>query len=209
VRPGQSHPTWLASVADPALADALAATLTNAGAVVHRAATLASAHGLRNAYPQPAQMGVDRWLALLGAWRRYRQACCVVDAGTAVTLDVVDDSGQHLGGYIVPGPALMRRALLAGTGRIAAAAALPVPGGSGQRWGRDTEACIALGSGRALACLVADSVKALARGAARPPVLVVTGGDAADLLVTLDTAAEHRPQLVLEGLAGAAGLPLA
>lgn len=63
--------------------------------------------GVRNGYKQPQQLGVDRWLAMLAAFhlpqRAADQALCVIDCGTALTLDVLDASGQHLGGYIAPG----------------------------------------------------------------------------------------------------------
>lgn len=74
--------------------------------------------GLKNGYERPDQMGVDRWLALLAAWEVSRSALCVMDCGSAITIDLVDEQGQHLGGYIIPGLGLMARSLLANTGRI-------------------------------------------------------------------------------------------
>ena len=78
-----------------------------------------TAAGVRNGYSNPAQLGVDRWLAVIGAFHRHRDACCVVDAGTALTIDGVDATGQHLGGFIVPGPRLMVESLLTGTSDLA------------------------------------------------------------------------------------------
>ena len=65
------------------------------------------AGGIRNAYPQPAKLGVDRWLAMIGAHALERGAVCVVSVGTAMTIDGVAADGRHLGGVIVPGPDLM------------------------------------------------------------------------------------------------------
>jgi len=60
--------------------------------------------GVRNAYDRPRDLGVDRWVALIAARARYpKQACIVVDAGTAITVDLLDASGLHLGGVILPG----------------------------------------------------------------------------------------------------------
>jgi len=60
--------------------------------------------GVRNAYARPRDLGVDRWVALIAARARYpNQACIVVDAGTAITVDLLDASGLHLGGVILPG----------------------------------------------------------------------------------------------------------
>jgi len=70
-----------------------------------------AAYGVKNGYRQPRHLGVDRWVALVGARVETRSAVCVVDAGTAVTIDAMDKSGQHLGGQIIPGPRLMTTVL--------------------------------------------------------------------------------------------------
>ena len=67
--------------------------------------------GVTNAYSDPSQHGVDRWAALLGAREAYQGGVCVIDAGTAVTVDLMDAAGVHLGGLIMPGLEMMRRAL--------------------------------------------------------------------------------------------------
>lgn len=68
-----------------------------------------------NGYTEPEKLGVDRWLAVISAYNDCRKACCVIDAGSAITLDSVTYDGHHSGGFIVPGLDLQRRALLAGT----------------------------------------------------------------------------------------------
>lgn len=66
--------------------------------------SVAVACGVTNAYAQPQNLGVDRWAVLIAARARYpNQACIVVDAGTAITVDLLDASGLHLGGVILPG----------------------------------------------------------------------------------------------------------
>jgi type III pantothenate kinase len=66
--------------------------------------SVTQACGVTNAYTEPEQLGVDRWVALIAARARYpNQSCIVVDAGTAITVDLVDASGQHRGGVILPG----------------------------------------------------------------------------------------------------------
>ena len=60
--------------------------------------------GLSIAYHDKAKLGVDRWLSMLGAYVELPgESFVVVDAGTALTVDIVDQEGQHLGGYILPG----------------------------------------------------------------------------------------------------------
>ena len=73
---------------------------------------------LINSYSEPQRMGVDRWLAMLAARERSKSRLCVVDAGSALTIDLVAADGQHEGGYIIPGAALMERALLLDTDRV-------------------------------------------------------------------------------------------
>lgn len=70
-----------------------------------------SCGGVSNQYTDLSRLGVDRWLAMLAAYRRAGGACIVVDAGTAFTIDVVDAGGLHLGGYIIPGLELMRSSI--------------------------------------------------------------------------------------------------
>jgi len=59
--------------------------------------------GLKNGYHQYQQLGVDRWLGLIAAWRVAQRPLCLVDCGTAITIDVVDATGRHQGGVILPG----------------------------------------------------------------------------------------------------------
>lgn len=58
-------------------------------------------------------LGIDRWLAVIGAGTLYpEQDCLVVDIGTATTIDGVKKDGRHLGGIIAPGPYLMERSII-------------------------------------------------------------------------------------------------
>lgn len=74
--------------------------------------------GVRNGYSEFQRLGLDRWLAVLGAYHIARKACLVLDLGTAVTSDLVTVSGEHLGGFICPGMPLMRNQLRTHTRRI-------------------------------------------------------------------------------------------
>ncbi len=77
--------------------------------------------GVRNAYQQAAQLGSDRWAALIAAWHQVRAACLVVNCGTATTVDALSGKGEFLGGLILPGVDMMRRSLIEGTAQLAAA----------------------------------------------------------------------------------------
>ncbi|WP_448569555.1 type III pantothenate kinase [Thalassotalea ganghwensis] len=81
--------------------------------------TEAQRFGIQCAYQEPEKLGVDRWLVILAAAQLYpQQHCIIVDAGTATTIDVVDSSGLHRGGWILPGIDLLQNALVTQTQRI-------------------------------------------------------------------------------------------
>jgi len=73
------------------------------GAAVTRFSSEPQALGLINGYEQPGRLGVDRWLALLGAASMKASDCIVIDAGSAITIDLLRGDGRHLGGAILPG----------------------------------------------------------------------------------------------------------
>ena len=72
-------------------------------------------NGFKTLY-NPVTLGVDRWLACLAAHRTYQQDVVVIDAGTAITLDIVTSNGIHLGGYIIPGIASLGQTIKLSTG---------------------------------------------------------------------------------------------
>lgn len=83
------------------------------------ASVVNGAAGLQLAYAQPRTLGVDRWLAMLAArGKAPAVAVVVISAGTAITVDMVEASGRHLGGLIIPGLQLSVNALDRGTGKI-------------------------------------------------------------------------------------------
>jgi type III pantothenate kinase len=190
-----------ASVAGPASKRALQAAAAASGVTeVDFVSSTASACGVTNAYPQPPLLGVDRWMALIGAWHQQRTACCVVDIGTAATVDTIDDSGRHLGGFIVPGPRLMSASLRAGTSDLSAHAAKS-PDGGGHLFADNTRDAIERGCRVALAALVDRSLAELQRQAGPAAQLIVTGGASAEVLPYVVSASLCLPDLVLRGLA--------
>lgn len=193
----------VANVAGSDLAEVLEHTVEDAwGVDVEYAATRETAAGVRAGYRDIRQLGVDRWLAIIAAYRAHQRPVCVVDAGTAVTVDHVDGSGQHLGGVIVPGYGLMQQALRTDTGDIRQFADMQVTGSGSDDalFAHSTAEAISGGARVAIVRLVEHAFDRLRHGHG-DGVLVVTGGDAERLMRDLTSPADHRPMLVLDGLA--------
>ena len=155
---------------------------------------------MRNAYREPRLLGVDRWAAVIGAHALVgARACCVVDLGTAATIDAVLADGTHLGGYIVPGPQLMTGSLLRGTSDLAAHAAASGEGAPAL-FADNTRDAIERGCRVTLAAAIERAQADLGARAGAKPALVVTGGAAGEVLPDLRGGVEHVPDLVLRGL---------
>ncbi|MBU2952485.1 type III pantothenate kinase [Marinobacter sp. F3R08] len=150
-------------------------------------------NGLVNAYQDVGKMGADRWHAMYGAWLAHKLGYVVVDAGSAITVDYVDRSGQHLGGYILPGLQMMLRSLRTDAARIdfeAQSESTIYPG-------KSTGECVNHGLSWLLSAMI-QRLNADARRLALSDVLV-TGGDAARLM-DLGLPGMLCPDLVLKGL---------
>lgn len=155
--------------------------------------------GVRTSYERPAQLGVDRWLAAIAAWHRARGPCCVLDAGTALTVDVVTREGAHVGGLIAPGLNLMARSLTQGTAQLALDEVRSV-----DRFAASTPAAISLGCREAIAGLIGRVAARLAREHGEDFSWFVTGGEAAAVAELSSVPLQIAPELVLRGLAIAA-----
>jgi type III pantothenate kinase len=166
--------------------------------------------GVRVAYEDPSRLGVDRWLALLGATTGPEAPALIVDAGTAVTYDLLLTGGRHLGGLILPGIEPMRAALLQRT-RIPPVGLDPDLGTSLEEpWARDTGSAVAAGAIQALGALadrLHDRLTERCRLESRSgpggvvPRLLLTGGDAERLAPAIGRPHLIIPDLVLRGLA--------
>jgi type III pantothenate kinase len=180
-------------VAGPLVETAIADAAAASGRRLHWVrSTASSAHGLRNGYEQPAQLGADRWAAMAGARAKTADACLIVCAGTATTVDWLDAAGNFRGGLILPGVRLMRRALARNT------AQLPDADGEYRDEPRNTRDAIASG------CLHAQAgaiERMFARASAEGPVLcLMTGGAAYRIAPCLDIPWRMEEMLVLDGL---------
>lgn len=154
--------------------------------------------GLICGYKDPQQIGIDRWLAMQGAWGRRKGAWLVADLGTAATLDVIRSDGQHLGGCIYAGVGSQRHTLAANT------ALLPNVNHPMEGSFTADNTADALVAGTLLS--VIGGVHELWRKAetwvgCEGLQLCMTGGDAEQVAEHLTGLVQVYPALVLEGLA--------
>ena len=183
----------LSSVASDSLqGDLVAQMKSQFNAEVAVAKVSSSAAGVTCGYDDPSSLGIDRWLAMMASYSRYQASVLVVDAGSAMTLDLVTAEGRHIGGYILPGLTLMRDALWGGTDRVKVDANAT---SGGIDPAQDTAAAVNQGS---LLASIAVIEKLLVQYQSN---LVVTGGDAKHLLPYLKGKVDYQPNLVLDGLA--------
>ncbi len=158
-----------------------------------------SACGVTNRYDHPSRLGVDRWVALIGARHRVLalgspRPALVVMVGTAVTVDALDASGCFLGGLILPGFGLMLRALEMGT------AGLKAPTGDAVDFPTNTSDALMSGGADAIAGAVERMHRKLLARTGEPPLLMMTGGAAVKLAPITHLPFETIDTLIFEGL---------
>jgi type III pantothenate kinase len=151
--------------------------------------------GVRSGYSDPTRLGADRWAALIAAHHFFDGPCVVVNVGTTMTVDALSGEGLFLGGFIVPGIALMRSSLAENT------AQLRVSGGSFSYFPSSTEDAVASGAINALAGAVERMIVFLTQTGEAEALVVLSGGDAALVSTQLHARVEIVDDLVLEGLA--------
>jgi type III pantothenate kinase len=155
---------------------------------------------LRVGYEDPDQLGVDRWLGMLGARSLNAvEPLVVIDAGTAITLDAIDANGQHLGGGIAPGLNAMRTALPSSI-RPALDA---VPPSVSPFPATNTRDAIDSATLLGLADLVTGLLRRLKASLSAEPTVFMTGGDAPKLAPFLVQEIRYEPALVMYGLLAA------
>src|SRR4051794_27939310 len=145
----------------------------------------------------PAETGVDRILNVAAAYDQMEKACVVVDAGTAVTVNVCNDQGDFLGGAIAPGAALQLQALHEHTGRLPQLN-FDAPTGP---FGKSTSQAMLEGVYHGIRGLVKELTENYATGLGFWPDIIATGGDAPKLFEGWELVHAIAPDLTLYGIA--------
>jgi len=109
----------ISSVADKKISNFIAKQAKQLNISVTEVKTPKQKFGITVGYQNNTQLGVDRWLAILGTKQMYPQAnCLIIDLGTATTVDVLGSNGQHYGGWILPGLQTMQQSLFDKTANV-------------------------------------------------------------------------------------------
>ncbi len=204
-RPHRLAGALVSCVAGAATQTALEQIFAAAGVAARWLVAEREKHGVINHYNVPEQLGADRYAALIAAAHMRLGDCVVAGIGTATTVDRLDRNGEFLGGIILPGPDLMRAALLGATAQIesrmqqtdAPPASLPFAA----RPPRDTAAAVSTGIALAQAGAIRAMCAAMPDAAEKPPLLLLTGGACDQVRAWLPMELIEVEDLVLEGLA--------
>ena len=152
--------------------------------------------GLKTGYSQTQQMGIDRWLSMVASWETYNSALCVVNCGTALTIDSIDSSGNHLGGYIIPGINLMQKLLVENTKKIN----IDIKNKPSIDYARDTKAAVNNGAFLASVSIIDRVVNNTTIELGSSPKCIISGGNAQLIKPLLSQKFQYEPNLVLDGL---------
>ncbi len=182
-----------------------AAVRARLGAELTIAQPRRTACGVTAAYARVANLGADRWAALLGAHALGPHACCIVDAGSAITMDFLLPDGRHLGGYIAPGRDMSLGAIAQGAAELGPRLRRDFSAPQDIAPGTDSAEAVAKGVLASQIGLIRLGVEMLEERARTPAHLVLTGGGAETLIATARLPqAQWAPDLVLRGLAALA-----
>jgi type III pantothenate kinase len=166
------------------------------GIPVHYARSEARHGPVINGYSNPEKLGVDRWLGLLGLQAGYALPACLVDCGTAITLDLLDGQARHRGGLVAPGLTSMRRSLQASAHGLDVSEVSVVAA----ELGHDTAGCIQAGCLMASAGLIEKTLTQWPNDLNEPVKLVLAGGDANLIGTHLSIPFLLNHDIVLRGL---------
>ncbi|MFQ5469288.1 MAG: type III pantothenate kinase [Gammaproteobacteria bacterium] len=150
------------------------------------------------AYADPGMFGVDRWLAMIAAFNLVKSSVCVVDCGSAITIDLLTCKGKHVGGVVVPGLSMMRTTLVEKTGRVLLAETDLQEGKL--ELANNTHAGVMNGTLYCAVSFIDRVVKDLIDSTESPVSVIITGGDAQQISELLSIKNQHDANLVLKGL---------
>ncbi len=166
---------------------------------VDKVISLTEGFGLINAYENAAELGSDRWCAMIGA-NQEDSAFLVVSAGSALTIDMVNDLGQHLGGLITPGLSMMRQSLGAHTAQVKVQTSKDSTSTPSLSLANSTKTCVETGIHLSIVKLI-EAVYEQESKQVKNLQCYLAGGNAVLISDLLSFKCVMIPDLVLRGLA--------
>ncbi len=148
-------------------------------------------------YHNPNEVGADRIVNAVAAYRKYKTSLIVIDFGTATTLDVISEKGEYIGGAIVPGVMISAEALFQRASRLPRVEIFKAPD---TVIGRDTIDSIKSGLIYGNAAMVDGMVERMAKEMNSTPRIIATGGIAPLISGLSKTIEKVEPSLTLDGL---------
>lgn len=156
-----------------------------------------------HAYNNPDQHGVDRWVGIVAAHQAYPgDSVCVISAGTATTFDLIDESGKHLGGYILPSYVTMRASLLTDTAKVSSVLNENFSDGEVPD---NTSDAVNQGCHKLLQAGIRE-ICAIAQNEMSEPIQIIVTGGYAEVILKYPNmpTMQHEPDLVMQGVYGIA-----
>ena len=146
-------------------------------------------------------VGVDRLLDAAAAWEQLKQACVIIDAGSAITVDFVDGEGVFHGGAIMPGIRMQIRAMAEGANLLDE---IDFRRPEGDAFGRSTSEAMLRGVYHGIRGGVWRVIESYAEAYGAYPLVIATGGDADTLFKNDEEISRIIPDLAIRGIAVAA-----
>lgn len=141
-------------------------------------------------------LGVDRILCCVAALNKYQSSIIIFDLGTAITVNVINNKGSFLGGAILPGIQMSLNALTEGTallpkGKLKAPTSVI---------GKDTQKCLSSGAIYGTVSIVEGMSLQIEKELGYECTIILTGGNAEDIIPFCNKNIIYEPNLLLEGL---------
>jgi type III pantothenate kinase len=155
-----------------------------------------------NAYQNPVFHGADRWAAIIAGSQSFPDtATCVISAGTAITFDLTDKNGRHLGGYILPSYVTMHTALLGDTANIVSTVNARFDISNNKNIPDNTDDAVNAGLHRLLQAGIRELCQLAQESVDGSMQIIITGGFAKTILSYPNMPSmHHKPDLVMQGL---------
>lgn len=197
----------IANVAGEKLHHLLEQKLQSQSAPIVWAQSTPEACSVRNDYSPPHSLGCDRWAALIAAWQITQNSCLVVNAGTAVTIDALEqqpttekNQAVFIGGLILPGLYLMQKSLTQATARLTQ----PNHPTFTDIFAKNTATAMDSGALHAILGAISLMAHALQQKNHPSPSIILSGGDAQSVQAHLPDPLKQQSRviepLVLQGL---------